>query len=52
MLLAGFNGLFTKVESELHLMNAALTKVNSHSRNQTCDVVQEAKKLQVWMVIY
>ncbi|XP_031554049.1 serine/threonine-protein kinase SMG1-like, partial [Actinia tenebrosa] len=46
MLLAGFNGLFTKVESELDLMNAILAQVNSSFGNKTCDVVQEAKKLQ------
>jgi hypothetical protein len=48
MLLAGFNGLFTKVESELDAMVSALSEVNSSS----CDVVQDAKKLQVtWLTL-
>ncbi|EDO48437.1 predicted protein [Nematostella vectensis] len=47
MLLTGFNGLFTKVESELTVMAAAMSKINSATGDLTCDVIQDACKLQV-----
>ncbi|XP_048575812.1 serine/threonine-protein kinase SMG1 [Nematostella vectensis] len=46
MLLTGFNGLFTKVESELTVMAAAMSKINSATGDLTCDVIQDACKLQ------
>ena len=47
MLLAGFNGLFTKVASELSDMFAAFERVHFDKRASKFDVVRDAQKLQV-----
>lgn len=47
MLLAGFNGLFTKVASELSDMFTAFERVHFDKRASKFDVVRDAQKLQV-----
>lgn len=47
MLLAGFNGLFTKVASELSDMFTAFERVHFDKRVSKFDVVRDAQKLQV-----
>ena len=47
MLLAGFNGLFTKVASELTDMFAAFEQVHFDKHELKFDIVRDAKDLQV-----
>lgn len=47
MLLAGFNGLFTKVASELTDMFAAFELVHFDKRELQFDIVRDAQDLQV-----
>lgn len=47
MLLAGFNGLFTKVASELTDMFAAFEQVHFDKRELQFDIVRDAQDLQV-----
>ena len=47
MLLAGFNGLFTKVASELSDMFTAFERVHFDKHELQFDIVQDAQKLQV-----
>lgn len=47
MLLAGFNGLFTKVASELSDMFTAFERVHFDKREFKFDVLRDAQKLQV-----
>lgn len=47
MLLAGFNGLFTKVASELSDMFTAFERVHFDKRELKFDVVRDAQNLQV-----
>lgn len=51
MLLAGFNGLFTKVASELSDMFAAFERVHFDKRASKFDVVRDAQKLQVKILL-
>lgn len=51
MLLAGFNGLFTKVASELSDMFAAFERVHFDRRASKFDVVRDAQKLQVKILL-
>ena len=47
MLLAGFNGLFTKVASELTDMFAAFEQVHFDKHGLQFDIVKDAQDLQV-----
>ena len=47
MLLAGFNGLFTKLESEVDTLLAAVQQVD-HTCENGVDVYKEIQELQVW----
>jgi len=47
MLLAGFNGLFTKVASELTDMFGAFQQVHFDKHEMQFDIVREAQDLQV-----
>lgn len=47
MLLAGFNGLFTKVASELTDMFAVFEQVHFDKHELKFDIVRDAKDLQV-----
>lgn len=47
MLLAGFNGLFTKVASELTDMFAAFEQVHFDKHELQFDIVRDAQDLQV-----
>lgn len=51
MLLAGFNGLFTKVASELSDMFTAFERVHFDKRASKFDVVRDAQKLQVKILL-
>lgn len=51
MLLAGFNGLFTKVACELSDMFAAFERVHFDKRASKFDVVRDAQKLQVKILL-
>ena len=51
MLLAGFNGLFTKVASELSDMFTAFERVHFDKRAAKFDVVRDAQKLQVKILL-
>lgn len=51
MLLAGFNGLFTKVASELSDMFTAFERVHFDKRASKSDVVRDAQKLQVKILL-
>lgn len=51
MLLAGFNGLFTKVASELSDMFTAFERVHFDKRASKFDVVRDAQKLQVKVLL-
>lgn len=51
MLLAGFNGLFTKVASELSDMFAAFERVHFDKRASKFGVVRDAQKLQVKILL-
>lgn len=51
MLLAGFNGLFTKVASELSDMFTAFERVHFDKRVSKFDVVRDAQKLQVKILL-
>ena len=51
MLLAGFNGLFTKVASELSDMFTAFERVHFDKRTSKFDVVRDAQKLQVKILL-
>lgn len=51
MLLAGFNGLFTKVASELSDMFTAFERVHFDKRASKFDVVRDAQKLQVTILL-
>lgn len=51
MLLAGFNGLFTKVASELSDMFTAFERVHFDMRASKFDVVRDAQKLQVKILL-
>lgn len=47
MLLAGFNGLFTKVASELTDMFATFEQVRLEKHEMKFDVIRDAQDLQV-----
>ena len=47
MLLAGFNGLFTKVASELTDMFTAFERVHFDQHDLKFDIVRDAQELQV-----
>ena len=47
MLLAGFNGLFTKVASELTDMFTAFEQVHFDQHDLKFDIVRDAQELQV-----
>lgn len=47
MLLAGFNGLFTKVASELTDMFTAFERVHFDKHDLKFDIVRDAQELQV-----
>lgn len=51
MLLAGFNGLFTKVASELSDMFTAFERVHFDKRASKFAVVRDAQKLQVKILL-
>ena len=46
MLLAGFNGLFTKVAGELGSMLTCLKKIHLDHKEQIYDIMKEAQELQ------
>ena len=52
MLLAGFNGLFTKVASELSDMFTAFAKVHFSKQELAFDIVREAQELQVLILVF
>ena len=52
MLLAGFNGLFTKVASELTDMFTAFERVHFDTHDLKFDIVRDAQELQVKMPLY
>ena len=52
MLLAGFNGLFTKVASELTDMFAAFERVHFNQHDLKFDIVRDAQELQVNIFFY
>ena len=47
MLLAGFNGLFTKVESELNALHETFKKLQTFEGMEHVDLQQEQKNLKV-----
>ena len=52
MLLAGFNGLFTKVTSELTDMFAAFKQVDIDKHELKFDCVKDAQDLQVQLIFH
>ena len=52
MLLAGFNGLFTKVASELTDMFTAFERVHFDQHDLKFDIVRDAQELQVKIFFY
>lgn len=52
MLLAGFNGLFTKVASELTDMFTAFERVHFDQHDLKFDIVRDAQELQVKMLLH
>ena len=52
MLLAGFNGLFTKVASELTDMFTAFERVQFDQHDLKFDIVRDAQELRVKIFFY